>query len=58
MQCGVVFPDIPGVVAWGRAMDEVLHYARKHLCGCAIDVSNACATNFALGAVEPVEITR
>lgn len=31
---------------------------KKHLSGCAIDVSKAGETNFALRAVESVEITR
>ena len=42
----------------GKSMDEVLQDARKHLSGRAIDVSKAGETNFALGAVESVEITR
>ena len=39
-------------------MEEVLQHAKKHLSGCAIDVSKAGETNFALRAVESVKITR
>ena len=53
---GVMFPDLPGIVAMGSTIDEAITHAGEALRDCAIEVSNDGSVPRAPTAVENLEV--
>lgn len=53
---GVVFPDLPGIVAMGETLDEVLVNAEEALRDCAVEAEKDGAEIAAPSAIEDVAV--